>query len=125
MDLVAADTGTLVSHPLVDPGFVGALAAAGGAEGFGPRSTALRRLFAGVVPAEVVQARRKATFEEVFWRGPSRRLIEDWDGAGVDLGMVDAGGLTAEWAKPFPDSGTVPLLQQVLLERGMLSAATP
>ena len=117
LDVLAADEDARAINPLLEPGFVAALAKAGGNLGFGDRTALMRALFADALPDEVLARPDKAYFNQSFWRGPSRRLIEEWDGEGVDHDLVDPDALRREWSWPVPDAKSAMLLQAVAAQR--------
>ncbi len=109
----AADV--LVVNPLVDPVFARVLADGSGHRQVPARSALLAELAAGVLPAEVTAARPKAHFLEVFFRSPTRQLLSQWDGEGLDANLVDLTRLRDAWSRwPVP-GGTAPLVQQLWL----------
>jgi asparagine synthase (glutamine-hydrolysing) len=112
---LAEDTDTLVLHPLIEPDFIGALAGAGGRLGLGDRTAAMRAIFVGALPDELLARSTKARFDEVFWRRETRDFAERWDGSGVDGQLVDPDALREEWLKPEPDARSAMLLQSAWL----------
>src|SRR5204863_6243784 len=72
LELLAADAGTRIVHPLVDPGYLDALARAAPRRGFHDRRAAIAALLGDVVPRTVLERTGKATFDEAFWRTESR-----------------------------------------------------
>jgi hypothetical protein len=113
--VIGAATDTEVVNPFLDAGFLGALCRSGDGPADGGRAGLIGRVFGGRYPDEVVRARPKATFGEVFWRRHTRALLRSWDGTGVDVGVVDPVALRAEWDRPQPDFATTLLVQQVWL----------
>lgn len=75
--------------PLLDPKFVGALAAEGGPLGLGTRTDTMRRLFGDVVPDEICRRKSKASFGSVALGRPTRAFLSTWDGEGLDTDIVD------------------------------------
>jgi asparagine synthase (glutamine-hydrolysing) len=112
---LADDTATLILHPFLDPGFLGALARSGGASGWGDRTATTTALFGEILPRETVTRASKATFDDVSWSESSRDFARSWNGGGVDEGLVDPDALRAEWLKDTPHFGTATLLQSVWL----------
>jgi asparagine synthase (glutamine-hydrolysing) len=102
-----------LSHPLLDPAFVAALAALPRGERFRSRQGAMDALFGDVLPGEVRARRTKAAFDGAFWHAHSRELVERWSGEGIDESLVDADRLRAEWRSDAPDPRTFTLLQSV------------
>jgi hypothetical protein len=109
--LLAGDTDTLLLHPLVDPGFLAALARAGGRFGLGDRTAAMRAIFAEALPDALLARSTKARFDQAIWRGQSREFAQRWDGSGVDEQLVDHAALREEWSKSMPDARTAMLFQ--------------
>lgn len=117
LDLIAADSDVLVVNPLVDPGFVTALAQRYGPHSLTDRAALLAEAGAGALPAAVSARRPKAHFLEVFLRTPTRALVSQWDGHGLDLSLVDGPALRQAWSQwPVP-GGTAVLVQQVWASR--------
>lgn len=117
LELLGRDAGVEVTSPLLDERFLAALAGAGGSDGFGGRTPALRHALGALWPAALDDRRDKATFDEVFWRAPSRELARAWDGDAVDRTLVDPVALRREWLAREPDLRTALLLQQHALQR--------
>jgi hypothetical protein len=115
LGLLADDAGASVAHPLIDPRFVATLARVGGRTGFGDRTAAMRALFAAALPPGSLERASKARFDQVFWREPSRRFAESWEGSGVDADLVDPTALRREWLEPAPDHRSAMLLQSAWL----------
>ncbi len=115
LKLLANDAGTRLVFPLLDPRWVGAVARAGGRDGFGTRRDALDALLTEVVPVALRDRRRKALFTEVFWTGRARELAERWDGSGVDERIVDHEAVRDAWLTERPPTRTAHLLRQAAL----------
>jgi asparagine synthase (glutamine-hydrolysing) len=107
---LAGDAGVNLVEPFRHPLFVRALGAAV-PEGFDSRSDALAFLFADVLPDELIRRHTKAAFTAVPWGSASRRFAEEWDGAGIDHGLVDPDALRRVWLSERPDFRTVIPLQ--------------
>lgn len=103
------------AHPLLEPRFVAALAHRGGPLGFMSRTEAMRAMFSGLLPADVVARDTKVFFEAVAANAPTREFIEAWDGSGVDSDLVDKEALRACWRQSPPPVGTFVLLQAAWL----------
>jgi asparagine synthase (glutamine-hydrolysing) len=99
---LAGSYGVRVVHPLLDLGVVNALGRAGGAGGFGDRTSAMRTLFGDLLPAEIIERPSKAVFGGAVWRQGARDFAEAWDGSGVDHRYVDAERLAAQWREEHP-----------------------
>ncbi|MGH9273488.1 MAG: asparagine synthase-related protein [Acidimicrobiales bacterium] len=115
-DLLADDADVRALHPLADPGFLAALAEAGGWSGFAGRTEIMRYLFADVLPEDVLSRESKARMNGPFWNEHSRAFIAGWDGEGGNE-LIDASALRAEWSKPVPHACTSTLLQAAWLAR--------
>jgi asparagine synthase (glutamine-hydrolysing) len=103
--------GVAVAHPLLDGRFLAALAADGGAAGYGGRTRAMRILFGDLLPETLIARRTKAEFGQAFWRGEARAFAQAWDGAGIDAAQVDIERLMATWRTDNPPFGAGTLLQ--------------
>ncbi|MFG1919846.1 asparagine synthase-related protein [Micromonospora sp. NPDC048898] len=112
---VAAEHRVTAIQPLLDEGFLAALALRfGDHRGIG-RDRLLAEMARGALPAEVTAPRRKARFLEVFFRTPTREFVSSWDGSGADEGLVDPEALREIWSHwPIP-GGTASLVQQLWL----------
>ena len=117
LDLLAADAGAAIAHPLLDPRVLAAVAAAGGRGGWTDRTHAMRALFAGLLPAELLARSSKAHFDGAFWGPGARRFAASWQGEAIEPGVVDPSVLARLWAEPEPDAHTFLLLQAAWLER--------
>ena len=117
LDLLAADAGTSVGHPLLDRAFLGAVAAAGDGAGWQDRSLAMRALFDGVLPTPLLERTSKARFDGVFFGSRSRNFADGWDEDPPDIQVVDRQALTRTWAEPEPDAHSFLLLQAAWLDR--------
>jgi asparagine synthetase B (glutamine-hydrolysing) len=115
LSLLAADAGTSLRHPMLDPVFLAALATAGGHLGFGDRTTAMRAMFAGALPDAVLSRETKARYSEAFWGRRTREFAARWTGGGVDAELVDSAALRNEWLKPNPHEDSAMLLHAAWL----------
>lgn len=126
MERLAEPGGHRVQAPLLDPGFVGALARAGGHSGWGGRTATMDQLARDLLPADVVGRRTKAYFNRVFFGQESRAFAAAWSGRGLDETLVDPEALRREWLSEVPDFRTSMLLQSAWLadrELGLAHAA--
>ncbi len=114
-ELLSADFGVLSVHPFLDPAFLSALAHEGGRLGVGDRTDAMRLLFGDLLPDALLARADKATFDTSFWHDHSRAFARQWDGSGVDPGVVDVDRLQALWRRDVPPPGTAMLLQAAWL----------
>jgi asparagine synthase (glutamine-hydrolysing) len=115
LDLIAADAGAAIEHPLFDAGLWGSVAAAAPRGGFRDRETALATVAGHALPPEIVSRRTKASFDAIFFHDHARALVRDWTGAGVPERVVDAGALRSHWHEESPDAHSYTLLQAVWL----------
>ncbi|MGN0065018.1 MAG: asparagine synthase-related protein [Nocardioides sp.] len=112
---LAADHDLTLHEPLLDPGFVRALAADAGTWGFASRTEAMRSLFSDLLPEEILARRSKAYFNRAFMGEATRSFAEEWDGSGLDADLVDVDLLREEWRSDFPSAISTPLLQAAWL----------
>ncbi len=118
LDLLAARNGVLMVHPLLDRRFVAAWARSAGRLGPTSRTAAMRTLFGPMLPPVVISRRSKAVFNEAFFGPHARAFATEWDGTGVDPGLVDPDVLRAQWLSARPHGCSVALLQQAAFARG-------
>lgn len=118
LDRLAQDAGASIAHPLADPGFGLAVAAAAPGRGFEWRGAAIRELFSDLLPVELLSRTTKACFDSAFWGPNSRAFALSWDGEGVDPSVVDVERMRTIWAQPLPDPHTYLLLQAAWLAQG-------
>jgi asparagine synthase (glutamine-hydrolysing) len=116
---LSEDAGARADHPLLDPGFIAALGRAGGARGFGDRTTLMTEAFGSVLPEDVCARPDKAKFDEVYWSSHARAAAASWSGEGVDPELVDAEALRREFSRPLPDPRAWMLLQAAWLNGGV------
>jgi asparagine synthase (glutamine-hydrolysing) len=113
--LLARAGGAHIDHPLLHPGFVGALARHGGRLGMGDRARLASAIAGDALPPAVTARQSKATFDGAFWSEHSRRFIEAWDGRGVDPDLVRVDLLDLRWRSSPAGAGTAMLLQEAWL----------
>ncbi|MHB8437635.1 MAG: asparagine synthase-related protein [Acidimicrobiales bacterium] len=112
---LAASHDVLAVHPLLDRGFAGALGEAGGRIGFHDRRSAIRQLFADLLPDALIDRTSKASFNGAAFNVHSRAFAAQWDGSGVDSALVDVEALRAEWLSDTPSALSYALLQSAWL----------
>ncbi len=112
---LAQASGQKILVPLLDPGFVGALARAGGRCGWGSRTATMNALARDLLPSDVVGRETKAYFNRVFFAEESREFAAAWSGSGLDETLVDPEMLRREWLSDVPDIRTALLLQSAWL----------
>jgi len=117
LELLAGENDAAVAHPLLDPGFLAALAQAGGRLGFGSRTAAMQTVFGGadLLPETLLTRERKAVFHLAYTRRPTRAFARAFDGAGLDPELVDTERLRAEWLSPVPNYSSALALQAAWL----------
>lgn len=115
MERLAQADGHRITAPLLDPGFVTALARAGGRGGLGSRTATMKALSRGLLPAKVVGRTSKAHFNRVFFGKESRVFADAWSGQGLDATLVDPEALRLEWLSEVPDFRCALLLQSAWL----------
>jgi hypothetical protein len=101
-----------VTNPLLDPAVLAELRRIGGATGFGSRTAAMKRLFGGLLPAQVLARETKAGFNRAVFGPAVRAFAREWDGIGVDERWVDVEALRDAWLSPTPDFRSIILLHQ-------------
>jgi asparagine synthase len=122
MQRLADAGGHRVQAPLLDPGFVGAFARAGGAGGWGGRTATMDSLARDLLPPRVVGRTSKAYFNRVFFGEETRAFAAAWSGRGLDETLIDPEALRREWLSEIPDFRTSMLLQSAwLADRGLAS----
>jgi asparagine synthase (glutamine-hydrolysing) len=114
--LLANDSGAQAYAPLLDPGFLAALARAGGRLGFSSRTAAMAAIASDRLPADVIGRPTKALFHDVFFGPRARAFAQAWDGGGVEPTLVDADALRREWLSPVPDFRSMLLLHHLWFE---------
>jgi asparagine synthase (glutamine-hydrolysing) len=112
--LLAADAGVVVLHPLLDRGFVAALASLP-PERRWTRAKAMQALFGDVLPEAAVRRAAKGSLDHIMDPGPRLELLERWRGEAVDDELVDPERLRAVWSAAQLDPSALPLLQHVKL----------
>jgi asparagine synthase (glutamine-hydrolysing) len=116
LDLIAADAGAVIEHPLLDAALWGAVLAAAPFGGFRDRGAALAAVAGDLLPAETVSRRTKASFDAVFFHAHSRAFVREWNGEGVPTAVVDAEALRRHWLEQeSPDAHSYTLLQAAWL----------
>jgi asparagine synthase (glutamine-hydrolysing) len=112
---LAADAGAAISHPLLDRGLWAAIARTAPNGGYLGRTHAMKALFGGLLPDQILERSDKAGFDEVFFARHSRALAAAWNGEGAPADLVDLGRLRAHWAAPNPRAQSYMLLQAAFL----------
>lgn len=112
---LGAEHSVTVAHPLLDHDFLAALAAAGGRWGYAGRTALMRRLFADVLPDEILRRTSKASFDRAYMGEATREFARAWDGSGVDPDLVDPEALRRAWLSDEPSTLSGLLLQSAWL----------
>ncbi len=112
---LAAAAGAVEAHPLLDARFTAALAAEGHPFGFGNRTSAMVRVFDGLLPHAVLHRSTKARFHTPTFGPAARAFAQRWSGQGLDDGLVDPAALRACWLSEAPWAGTMLALQAAWL----------
>ena len=115
LGVALGERGAVGVHPLLDRGFLAALASDGGRTGLGGREALLRLLAGDVLPQEIIARRSKAHFHHAYFRGPSRAFARRWDGAGLDPALVDPERLRQAWLGRWPRGSSALALQAAWL----------
>lgn len=103
LEELAGAADALIAHPLHDRRFIAALAQAGGARGFGDRTSTMRALFGGDLPEDALARSTKANFVLTYFRGATRAFARRWDGLGFDPDLVNAEILRGVWLERIVD----------------------
>jgi asparagine synthase (glutamine-hydrolysing) len=114
--LLANDSGAQAHAPLLDRGFLAAIARAGGRLGFSNRTAVMAAIAGDHLPADVIARPTKALFHDVFFGPRARAFARAWDGRGVDPVLVDADALRREWLSPVPDFRSMLLVHHLWFE---------
>ena len=115
--LIATEEGARLFQPLLDPVFVAALGRSAGPLGHRGRTNAMRTVFHGLLPDELLARTTKPDFTSAIFGTWTRDFVHDWDGSGVETSLVDLEALRKAWQKPSPPAGTSLLIQQAWLGR--------
>jgi hypothetical protein len=115
LDLLAADAGCAIAHPLLDRGVWSSVASHAPRGGFLGRSDAMDAVFGDLLPGRLRSRPDKAGFDEVFFHDHSRAFAAAWDGGGVPQALVDAAALREHWLAGSPRAQSFTLLQAAWL----------
>ncbi len=115
LSAVYGRAGTEVVHPLLDGGFVTALAGAYGRRGPLSRGRVVADLAGHLLPADVPFRQSKSDFTRTLLSPEVRALVRDWDGeTGVDRALVRSDRLRHEWQRERPSALSLQLLLEVV-----------
>lgn len=112
---LAAEVGADFQAPFLEPEFVEALPGAFGPLGPAGRTAAMRSLFSGLLPDELLARSTKAVFTLPAWGPRTEEFVAHWDGSGLDEDLVDVEALRRHWAEERPNAMSFGLLQQAWL----------
>jgi len=113
--VAAAEYGVRAINPLLDHGFLAALAHFGGRWGFAGRTATMKALFSDVLPVDVLSRSTKARFNGAYSGEATREFAASWDGSGVDPELVDVDRLRQMWLSDSPTASTALLLHSAWL----------
>ncbi len=114
----AAEFGLKAYDPLLDSGFIAALAHSGGLWGYTGRTDTMRSLFGDILPAGTIARGSKASFNHAHTGSATRAFATGWDGSGVDRELVDVDELRRVWLSDEPTMATGLLLHEAWLAAG-------
>jgi asparagine synthetase B (glutamine-hydrolysing) len=121
---IARAGGASVVFPLADAALLASIERTGlTAHSSGGRAGLLAALFGEHLPAACLAPRRKATFNEVFWRRHSREHAASWTGSGINERLVDSERLADLWRADDFIFQTALLVQQTWLAQHASSVA--
>ncbi|MGH2705321.1 MAG: asparagine synthase-related protein [Actinomycetota bacterium] len=115
LGLLAKERDVLVVNAFLDRRFLAALAVSGGSKGFGNRTSAMRALFADLLPDDLLQRANKGLLTRVLWGRDSRAFGASWGGRGIDPEVIDEEALRATWTSDRPDARSSLLIQAAWL----------
>lgn len=115
LNLIAADVGARITHPLLLPALWAAVGRVAPRGGFAGRTEGMTALFGDLLPPDVLDRRTKAEFDQAMWTGTARRFAAGWDGAGAPRSLVDADALRRTWSQAQPPAASFTLLQAAWL----------
>ena len=113
---LADENDVAVSHPLLDHGFLAAVASAVHRHGPMSRAEIMTGLFGDLLPAPTLSRNTKATFNTTVVGSASRQFIDAWHGNGVDPMLVSPEALQREWQSSRPHAASFGLLQAAWLD---------
>jgi hypothetical protein len=116
LELLAADAGAEIMHPLFDARVWSAVAATAPSAGFARPDESLRAMAGHLLPEDLLSRSTKASFDAVFFNEHSRAFVERWTGAGAPSELVDADALHGHWRGEAPDPHSLTLIQSAWLE---------
>ena len=123
--LLAAEEGAQLFQPLLDPVFVASLGRSAGPLGHRGRTNAMRSVFRGLLPDELLARTTKPDFTSAVFGTWTSDFVRSWDGTGVDTSLVNLEALRRAWQNPSPPAGTSLLVQQAWLSKVQRPHAPP
>jgi asparagine synthetase B (glutamine-hydrolysing) len=115
LDVLGAEHDVLLTNPLCDVRFLGALAGLPRHSRFRTRTEAMGMLVGDLLPESVLGRSTKASFDQAFWHDHSRAFAASWSGEGHDRDLVDVDLLRAMWRQLDPDPRSYLLAQAAWL----------
>lgn len=122
LELLGAEDGVRIVHPLADPEFCAALARMLRRGGESSRTAVTQEIAGGLLPREVTERPGKAAFWEAAWGPHSRAFAARWDGGGVDPELADVEALRRAFAAGERDGRLLLPLQAAWLATERSSA---
>lgn len=122
---LCAKRGGSFARPLLAPAFLTGLARLGGPLGLGERTAAMTAVFGRRLSPEILSRSTKASFGDVFWGPDARVFATEWNGEGLDPGLVDADVLRATWRQRTPVYGSALPLQAAWLAQERFRQEAP
>ena len=92
--------------PFLAAPFVHALGRFGGHAGIGDRTAVMNRVFADLLPRQILSRVSKASFGRVFWGPRSREFAHEWSGRGLPQDLVCEDAIREAWMTDLPVYGT-------------------
>jgi len=117
---VFADEGFASIHPFDHPRFIAAIAREGGFFGSGDRTALMRRMFADLLPDQVLSRSTKAAFNAARFTDQEHEFARSWSGAGIDPRYIDPEKLRDAWlSEAAPPASAIHLHAAWLAENGL------
>jgi hypothetical protein len=111
MQALADDVGTRIVQPYFNARCISAIAAAGGARGFGNKARCVEAVLGDLLPAEALQRGDSPVMSRVLFGHYTRDFAERWSGKGLDDSLVSPDALRAIWLGEEHDWRTSGLMQ--------------
>jgi asparagine synthase (glutamine-hydrolysing) len=117
-DALAREAGTELAHPMLDSGFLAALAKSAQRPQRAARSATLNEVLGGLLPEAALARTDKADFTMALWGDEPSEFAADWSGDGLRDELVDTERLREAWAAERPDFRSATALQAAWLAEG-------